>query len=90
MVLAMKRTINLKIYEKYDDIRFLNSSIKILDKISTHIPKYTLIKKKGGLPGSYPFWGRYMILRQPNWATKFLVDAIMLEKQMLNKFKGRF
>lgn len=32
---------------------------------------------KGGLPGSKPFWGPYMTLRYPNWAAKFLSDAIL-------------
>lgn len=32
---------------------------------------------RGGLKGSHPIWGKYMYLRYPNWATKFLVDAIM-------------
>jgi exopolysaccharide biosynthesis WecB/TagA/CpsF family protein len=35
----------------------------------------------GALPGSYPIFGRYAPLQYPNWATKFLADALMtLEK----------
>ncbi len=30
----------------------------------------------GAVPGSIPFWGKYMRLRYPNWAAKFLLDAI--------------
>jgi hypothetical protein len=32
---------------------------------------------KGGLPGSKPFWGKYNPLRYPNWASKFLADALL-------------
>ncbi|MFD1600100.1 prenyltransferase/squalene oxidase repeat-containing protein [Halobellus rarus] len=32
---------------------------------------------RGGLAGSKPVWGPYMRLRYPNWAPKFLVDAIL-------------
>lgn len=32
---------------------------------------------RGGLPGSAPIWGSYMYLRYPNWAAKFLADALM-------------
>ena len=32
---------------------------------------------QGGLPGSYPSWGRYNPLRYPNWASKFLADALL-------------
>jgi hypothetical protein len=35
-------------------------------------------KARGGLPGSKPFWGSYMPLRYPNWAAKFLTDAILM------------
>lgn len=34
---------------------------------------------RGGLPGSFPVWGGYTRLAQPNWATKFFLDALMLE-----------
>ncbi len=30
---------------------------------------------QGGFAGSHPVWGRYMILRYPNWGPKFFVDA---------------
>lgn len=32
---------------------------------------------RGGLSGSAPIWGPYMYLRYPNWAAKFLADALM-------------
>lgn len=36
---------------------------------------------RGGLKGSSPIWGRYMYLRYPNWATKFLLDALLLHDE---------
>jgi uncharacterized protein YyaL (SSP411 family) len=35
----------------------------------------------GGLPGSYPIWGRYSRLSIPNWAVKFFADALLLSCQ---------
>jgi uncharacterized protein YyaL (SSP411 family) len=35
---------------------------------------------RGGLKGSHPVWQRYMYLRYPNWATKFLADALLLSE----------
>lgn len=32
----------------------------------------------GALPGSFPIYGRYAPLACPNWATKFLIDGLML------------
>jgi uncharacterized protein YyaL (SSP411 family) len=37
---------------------------------------------RGGLKGSDPVWGRYMYLRYPNWAAKFLADALLLAKRL--------
>jgi hypothetical protein len=37
----------------------------------------------GAVPGSYPIFGRYAPLQYPNWATKFLVDSLMLYREIL-------
>lgn len=37
---------------------------------------------RGGLPGSHPLKGGYMTNRYPNWAAKFLVDALMLQMEV--------
>lgn len=37
---------------------------------------------RGGLRGSAPVWGKYMYLRYPNWACKFLVDALLSERAL--------
>jgi len=34
----------------------------------------------GAISGSYPLWGRYEPFAYPNWATKYLADALMLEE----------
>jgi hypothetical protein len=34
---------------------------------------------KGALFGSFPFWGKYEAFACPNWATKYLADALMNE-----------
>lgn len=35
----------------------------------------------GGIAGSFPFGGGYMSYRYPNWAAKFLMDALMLQTE---------
>ncbi len=37
---------------------------------------------RGAIAGSYPLWGEYGRLSYPNWATKFFVDALMLEREL--------
>jgi hypothetical protein len=35
----------------------------------------------GGIPGSYPIYGRYAPLQFPNWAAKFFVDALLMKME---------
>ncbi|MFZ5759504.1 MAG: pectate lyase [Thermodesulfobacteriota bacterium] len=36
----------------------------------------------GAIAGSWPIWGEYERFSLPNWATKFFIDALMLEKSV--------
>ena len=36
---------------------------------------------RGGIPGSDPIWGAYMPNTLPNWATKFYLDALLVERR---------
>ena len=35
---------------------------------------------RGGIKGSHPIYGRYLFGTYPNWATKFFMDALLLEE----------
>jgi uncharacterized protein YyaL (SSP411 family) len=35
---------------------------------------------QGAIAGSYPIWGKYIHYTYPNWAVKFFIDALILEK----------
>jgi uncharacterized protein YyaL (SSP411 family) len=71
----------LKLFNINNDVRFVNASSKLLDDLCKTQPlKNTLFLKSGGLKGSHPYYGRYISYRQPNWATKFLIDAMLLEE----------
>lgn len=37
---------------------------------------------RGALPGSYPILGQYMTRGYPNWATKYLLDALLLQNRI--------
>jgi len=45
--------------------------LQVLDSADTGI--------NGALAGSFPLWGSYMTMGYPNWATKYLLDALMLQ-----------
>lgn len=72
-----------------NDPRFLNTSSKLLDDLCAAQPSITLLKRKGGLAGSKPFFGRYIALRQPNWASKFFMDALLLEHQSYSRLTAQ-
>ncbi len=38
---------------------------------------------RGGITGSWPVWGEYGRYKVLNWATKFFLDALLLEKQLM-------
>ena len=40
---------------------------------------------RGGVPGSWPVWGDYGRLMILNWATKFLVDALLCERRLAER-----
>jgi hypothetical protein len=68
----------LKFYELEEDLRLLNAACKLVDSVCTAQSQNPLISGlNGGIPGSQPVWGRYMIFRYPNWAAKFASDALM-------------
>lgn len=71
------------------DERFINVASKVIDGLCSAQPKTSLFKKRGGLAGSKPFYGRYINFRQPNWATKFFMDAIFLEDRAYRRLKGK-
>lgn len=75
-----------KIFEKTNDLRLLNVTTKVLDELCDLQPKSNgPFLKRGGLKGSHPYWGRYIAFRQPNWATKFFVDALTIEQSIYSK-----
>lgn len=84
---AQMAIIWLKIFDKKNDVRFLNASLKIIDSLCESQINRSIFFTKGGICGSKPYYKDYMRFRQPNWATKFFIDAIILEKIMLNKIK---
>jgi hypothetical protein len=61
-------------YREYADLllNFLKP-LQLLDSDCTHV--------NGALSGSFPIFGEYMTAGYPNWATKYLLDALMLQDE---------
>jgi lipopolysaccharide/colanic/teichoic acid biosynthesis glycosyltransferase len=48
---------------------------------ATQNTKKRLAVDYGGVAGSYPIYGASAPLQYPNWAAKFMVDALLVRKQ---------
>ena len=68
----------LRLYALTGDARWLNAGLKAVEQAARHQRHGPWAAVDGALPGSFPIWGRYAPLQFPNWATKFLADALML------------
>lgn len=76
----------MKLHETLADVRYLNSALKAIQPV---IDKQRLrhldANVRGAVPGSAPFFGRYLTMRYPNWAAKFYVDSLMLAHRQLGR-----
>jgi hypothetical protein len=73
----------LKLYKLTKEVKYLNAAKK-MNGFLCSIQSGTVNMKtaiKGGLQGSFPIWGRYEPFAFPNWATKYLLDALMMEEE---------
>lgn len=70
-----------RIFEQTKDPRYLNTALKVFGDVVDEQNMNSGVNKRGALPGSAPFHGRYLAFRYPNWATKFFLDAYLLLRQ---------
>jgi hypothetical protein len=68
----------LRLYQVTGDVRWLHAGLKAVEQGSARQETATWPAVHGALAGSFPLWGRYAPLQYPNWATKFLADALVL------------
>lgn len=77
----------LRLYELTGDLRYLNAALKMNEMLKDLLPKPGGRGISGGVSGSYPIWGRYQPLRYISWGCKFLADALLLERRIVNSFE---
>lgn len=74
---AQMAIIWLKMGRLYNAPQLFNAGTRALDYVLETQNITTRYKNiKGAVKGSMPIWGRYTPLAYPNWAAKFLIDAI--------------
>lgn len=67
----------LRLYEQFDDERYLDGATAEIDFLKTQQPLEGPAAVRGAIKGSHPVWRSYMRLRYPNWAPKFFADALI-------------
>ncbi|MCP4361524.1 MAG: hypothetical protein GY796_26235 [Chloroflexi bacterium] len=73
----------LKMYAILDDRIYLDTAIDVIDYVVQYQDIDTNIQAvRGALPGSTPLYGYYLPFKFPNWATKFLLDALLERRQI--------
>jgi hypothetical protein len=77
----------LRLYEVTGDLRYLNAALKMNEMLKQLVPARGPRGIAGGVSGSYPVWGRYQPFRYISWGCKFLVDALLLERRLLQAFE---
>src|SRR5690606_8479593 len=78
-----------KIYKQTQDTRYQQGAFKIFEDVIPYQNQSRNINKRGAIPGSAPFYGRYLTLRYPNWATKFFLDAYRMLKVNATSFEHK-
>ena len=78
---AQMAIIWLKLYQLFNDNRFLNTAVRVIDELKkVQKIKHPNVGIRGAIAGSYPIWGGYCPFSYLNWAVKFYADALMLSE----------
>ena len=72
----------LRVHEVTGDQRYRTAGLAAVERAAAHQQRSSWAPIDGALPGSFPVYGRYAPLQFPNWATKFLVDSLLLRERL--------
>jgi uncharacterized protein YyaL (SSP411 family) len=64
-----------RLFEATGEVHYLKTAAAIFDATKIFQCRLPIEGWYGAIPGSKPFWGKYMPFRYPNWAAKFYLDA---------------
>ncbi|MCK4638226.1 MAG: terpene cyclase/mutase family protein [Bacteroidales bacterium] len=74
----------LKLFMQYADKKYLISAKKMNDLLVC-IQNRNIKESNntfGAITGSFPLWGKYEPFAFPNWAVKYCIDSLMMEREV--------
>jgi uncharacterized protein YyaL (SSP411 family) len=74
----------LRLHQATEQVRLLHAGLRAIEMAAAHQVRSGPPAVCGALAGSFPIFGGYAPLQYPNWATKFLVDSLMLREHVLS------
>jgi len=74
---AQMAVIWAKLFERTGEVQYESAARTAVQFLKRHQPLDATDDVRGGLPGSYPLFGKYIFFRYPNWAAKFFADALL-------------
>lgn len=75
----------LRLHQAAGDERSRRAGLRAVELAAAHQVRIGPREVRGALAGSSPIFGAYAPLQFPNWAAKFLVDALSLRRDVLSK-----
>lgn len=71
----------MNLYHITQNKAYLNASLEVNRQLVwlQRADDCSLESVRGAISGSFPLWGKYEPFSYPNWATKYFVDALLLE-----------
>jgi hypothetical protein len=69
----------LKLHERTGEPHYLDAARRLADFL-LYAQRLNAVgtTRSGALSGSYPVWGPYAPFKYPCWATKYLVDLLLM------------
>lgn len=79
---AQMSIIWLRLFELTENRDYLRAARTTVQFLKRYQPLDAAADIQGGIPGSYPIFGRYLYLRYPNWAAKFFADTLLTFEEL--------
>lgn len=80
----------LRLFELTGNRDYLHAARTSVQFLKRHQPLNATPDIQGGLPGSYPIFGRYLYLRYPNWGVKFFADALLIFEELRHDERDQY